>query len=137
MILTKKAFNDGLVRPYIVKKEGKKQPEGNFSIYYYSKQVNDDSFMYSQLRFSGKVAWFRNRKLATDYARYRLALDPIKTKFGIAKVKIHIPETTHIGPLPYKHKGKLVFPVGTITGAWTFHEIRLAVERGAKIKTII
>ena len=76
MILTKKAFNDGLVRPYIVKKEGHKQPEGNFSIYYYSKQVDDDSFMYSQLRFSGKVAWFRNRKLATDYARYRLALDP-------------------------------------------------------------
>ena len=81
MILTKKAFNDGLVRPYIIKKDGtQKRSEGNFSIYYYSKQVDDDSFMYSQLRFSGKVAWFRNRKLATDYARYRLALDPITTK---------------------------------------------------------
>jgi len=78
MILTTKAFNDGAILPYIVKKEGKKQSEGNFSIYLYSKQVDVDSFKYSVLKFDGEVAWFRNRKLATDYARYRLALDPIK-----------------------------------------------------------
>lgn len=34
----------------------------------------------------------------------------------------------YFGYLPYKHKGKLLFPTGTFTGTWCFPEIRLALS---------
>lgn len=56
-------------------------------------------------------------------------------EFGLAHVKIHVPEHNHIGPLPHKDEnGRLIFPVGTFSGWWTLHEIRHAIDsRGAKV----
>jgi len=56
----------------------------------------------------------------------------IDTTFGISEVTIKIPESLHIGPLPYR-TDKLIYPVGTIRGTWTNHEIRNALEYGCEI----
>lgn len=56
----------------------------------------------------------------------------IDTTFGVSKVTIQIPKSLYVGPLPYRDD-KLIYPVGTITGTWTNHEIRHALDRGCKI----
>lgn len=56
-------------------------------------------------------------------------------EFGLSEVTIHIPEDNYIPPLPYRDKnGRLIFPVGTIRGTWTNHEIHNAIKlHGAKV----
>lgn len=39
----------------------------------------------------------------------------------------------YFGCLPYRDKGLLIFPTGTLTGTWTFPEIRNALKYGCKI----
>lgn len=48
---------------------------------------------------------------------------------GCAKVTIEHKQNW-IGLLPYKKKGKLIFPVGTFTGTWNFNELRYAINTG-------
>lgn len=55
---------------------------------------------------------------------------------GFAEIEIHIPENIHIPPLPVRHANKLLFPVGNLSGVWTFPEIKNAVKYGGKIKKI-
>ena len=40
-LLSKDSFNKGQVLPYIINKEFKKNPEGNFAIYFFNKVVID------------------------------------------------------------------------------------------------
>jgi hypothetical protein len=78
MLLSNKAFNDNKVLPFIVKKEGKKMPQGNFALYLFSRIVmtkEGKKYRYLPLRFEGELAMFRKRSDAEQYARYRLALD--------------------------------------------------------------
>ncbi len=73
------AFNDNKVLPYFVKKDkGEDVKEGIFTLYLYSSAGQSDSkvyYNYRQLRFDKRAARFKTRKLANDYARYRLGLD--------------------------------------------------------------
>lgn len=55
---------------------------------------------------------------------------------GFLKCDIDVPNTLFIPPLPVKRKGKLIFPVGHLSGTWTFDEIKLALEMGCKINKI-
>ena len=78
MLLSKASFSDQKVLPFIVKKEGKKLSEGNYSLHLFSRTVitkEGKKYRYLPLRFEGELAMFRKRKDAEDYARYRLALD--------------------------------------------------------------
>lgn len=54
-------------------------------------------------------------------------------KFGVGKFKILVPHTLHIPPLPYRVGGRLLFPTGELEGAWTYHEVRAAVEAGCRV----
>jgi hypothetical protein len=55
---------------------------------------------------------------------------------GTAKVKLFHVEH-FFGYLPYRHKGKLLFPVGTFTGWYNFNELRFAISQGVvKIKKV-
>ncbi|MFD9950934.1 DNA polymerase, partial [Nonomuraea sp. NPDC059022] len=55
---------------------------------------------------------------------------------GFLECDIHIPTTLHIPPLPHRMYKKLCFPVGNLSGIWTFEEIELALEMGCKKKKI-
>lgn len=55
---------------------------------------------------------------------------------GFLECDIHIPTDLHIPPLPHRMHQKLCFPVGNLSGVWTFEEIELALEMGAKIHKI-
>lgn len=60
--------------------------------------------------------------------------------FGIAGCKIKVPED-FIMPLPCRSEGpdgedRVIYPYGMLKGIWTFHELRNAVEHGAKIQKI-
>lgn len=55
-------------------------------------------------------------------------------EYGVGRFDVECPEDLHIPILPIKHEGKLVFPTGKFSGAWTFHEIRYAESYGYKVK---
>ena len=61
----------------------------------------------------------------------------IKDKFGIVLATVEVPKM-RIPPLPYKHpkSGKLIFPHGCWTAAYTTHELNMALKYGVKIKHI-
>jgi len=82
-LLSKSAFNKGQVLPFIINKEFKKNPEGNYAIYFYSKQVlvkdetsgkHEKKFRFIRLNYEGQPALFNRRKDAIEAARYRLGL---------------------------------------------------------------
>jgi len=78
MLLSKQAFNDQQVLPFIVKKEKEYTEEGIYSVHLFSRIVmtkEGKKYRYLPLRFEGEEARFKKRKDAEDYARYRLALD--------------------------------------------------------------
>jgi hypothetical protein len=54
---------------------------------------------------------------------------------GVSEITIDVPNC-YIPPLPYRHAGKLFFPVGTLKGYWTHVEIRKALQLGCKLLEI-
>lgn len=56
---------------------------------------------------------------------------------GIADVTVHVPNR-YYPPLPYFHPElkKLLFPVGTFRGVYTFEELKMAQEFGATIEEV-
>lgn len=55
---------------------------------------------------------------------------------GFAEANVFVPDHLNIPPLPKRHMGKLIFPVGNISGVWTFPELELALKYGCKIKDV-
>jgi hypothetical protein len=55
---------------------------------------------------------------------------------GFLKCDMYIPDNLNIPPLPLKRMKKLIFPVGNVTGIWSFPEIKLALDMGCKIKKV-
>lgn len=49
---------------------------------------------------------------------------------GMAEITVKHKDT-YFGYLPYRHKNKLCFPIGTFTGKWNLNEIRFALENKA------
>ncbi len=94
------------------------------SLYPYVMKVNEFPTGYYDLYDGNKARtiyymWKRNRKGA-----------------GMAWVNIHVPEDMHIPPLPVRHDKKLIFPVGKLSGVWTFQEIEMAERYGCKVEKI-
>ena len=79
MLLTKTAFQDAILPPFIVQKYKQNHSEGNFIIHLFSKVVIDKDYVkkyqYLPLRFDGQYARFKRRNDAVDYARQILGLD--------------------------------------------------------------
>lgn len=66
--------------------------------------------------------------------KYIYTQNPDFTKFGIVKAKVKAPKNLEIPYLPYKNRdGKLLFPLGTFTGHWTYFEINEAKRLGYEI----
>lgn len=51
---------------------------------------------------------------------------------GFCEVDVWVPPSLNIPPLPLT-KGKLIFPVGKLTGTWEWSELQLALEVGCEI----
>ena len=71
----------------------------------------------------------KNAKRTYDFWKRR------KIGGGFLRVDIYVPEM-FIPPLPYRGMNKLLFPVGNLSGVWTFEEIRKAEELGCQIQKI-
>jgi len=54
--------------------------------------------------------------------------------FGFLEISLYIPIELGIGPLPIRHKGKLLFPVGEIYGVFFSEEVKFALQLGAVIR---
>lgn len=52
---------------------------------------------------------------------------------GFCECDVFVPYDTHIPVLPVKVDEKLIFPTGHLSGVWTYPELMLAVECGARI----
>lgn len=53
----------------------------------------------------------------------------------LAEAVVKVPDML-IGPLPYRHEGRLIFPIGEFKGWWDMVELRNAVKLGVDIKLI-
>ena len=52
---------------------------------------------------------------------------------GIVEATVEIPEDCYVPPLPVRHEGKLVFPVGRFSGCWDASELELLPQVGGRI----
>jgi hypothetical protein len=57
------------------------------------------------------------------------------TQEGMADCQLEVPEHLWAAPLPMKGE-KLTFPVGRLTGRWTYNELRQALNVGCKINRV-
>ena len=65
---------------------------------------------------------------------YRFTKTPDFTKEGIVYARVKAPKKIEIPYLPYRSRdGKLLFPLGTFSGHWTYFEIREAKKLGYEI----
>ena len=51
----------------------------------------------------------------------------------LAEAVVKVPKDSLIGPLPYRHKGHLVFPVGEFKGWWDMRELKFSTSLGCDI----
>lgn len=74
-------------------------------------------------------------KRGASWADYPGPNPPVKRAgfLGFCECDVYVPEGTHIPVLPVKLDEKLIFPTGNISGVWTYPELMLAVECGARI----
>ena len=55
---------------------------------------------------------------------------------GIIEASVSLPDTCKIPPLPVRHNGKLVFPVGKFRGVWDAEELLCVVRAGGTVEKI-
>lgn len=55
---------------------------------------------------------------------------------GFIKCEVEIPPSEYLPPLPYRHKGKLLFPVGRFSGTWTSEELLTLSKVNGRITEI-
>ena len=60
-------------------------------------------------------------------------IKPDIDKGALAEATVKIPKDWYIGPLPYKYKGRLIFPTGEVTNWWDTRELRNAAKLGVDI----
>ena len=53
---------------------------------------------------------------------------------GFLEGKVYVPESLYIPPLPYRARGKLMFPTGKLQGVWCFAELEQAERMGCIIE---
>lgn len=72
--------------------------------------------------------------MLNDFPEYLMEDPRFEKAKGMAEVTISIPSDLFVAPLPYRaESGQLLYPVGVITGVWTYDEIRFAERLGAKV----
>jgi hypothetical protein len=55
---------------------------------------------------------------------------------GFVDATVTVPESCYLPPLPYRHKGKLIFPCGTFRGTWEASELSLLFRIGGTVREV-
>lgn len=72
----------------------------------------------------GRVAYFKGSANLERLAKHRI---------GFVHCDVQIPTSCYLPPLPYRHEGKLIFPVGRFTGTWDWTELASLKRVGGRI----
>jgi hypothetical protein len=59
---------------------------------------------------------------------------PVMERGTLAEATVEVPKDWKIGPLPYKRRGHLIFPVGTFSSWWDMYDLRNAEALGVTVK---
>ena len=94
--------------------------EYNKKLYYY-----DINSMYP-------FCMMHNKFPNPDKLKYSRDISIINTNEGCAELTVKSPDMKY-PLLPYRHNGKLTFPIGEFKGTWNFPEIRKALDVGYEI----
>lgn len=60
-------------------------------------------------------------------------LSNARNMIGIVECDVEIPDDCYLPPLPFKQKGKLIFPTGRLSGTWDTAELALLSRVGGRI----
>jgi len=72
--------------------------------------------------------------MMADFPEYMMEDSKLEKDQGMAEVTIAIPKNMYVAPLVWRTPtGALWYPVGVISGVWTYNEIRFAEKLGAKV----
>lgn len=94
-------------------------------------------YPYVMENFEYPMGWFTEVEGPEAMARWNMIQKkPDKYKAAIVACTVEVPKKEKYPCLPVKVEGKLIFPVGKVTGTWTLPEIRYALSRGAKMVTV-
>ena len=91
----------------------------------------DINGMYVDIMVREKIPNPSKSRYITDSAEIQALFD--SGEFLTMDVSVKVPDC-HIGLLPYRDAGKLIFPIGTWRGSFCSIELQAAVEYGAKIE---
>lgn len=113
-------------------------------LYYYDLNSSYPASMQGMMP-AGEATWWEGKppdrflpkmKRGHSWAEFPGKNPPLSRvgMLGFCECDVHVPEDTHIPVLPVKtEEGKLIFPTGNLSGVWTYPELMLAVECGARI----
>lgn len=91
----------------------------------------DFNSMYpSEMREPMPTQLAKDVKGAIDIERYS------RHYIGFVEADVYIPDSCTIPPLPTRYNGRLVFPVGNLSGVWSSVELALVRECGGYIRDV-
>ncbi len=102
---------------------------GRVELFY--KGTFEETVFSSDINSSYPTEMFRREYPDTSY----IETSTLAThEFGIGRFTVQVPDDCFIPPLPYHSpEGRLFFPTGTVSGCWTYAEVRFALSKGCKI----
>lgn len=99
-------------------------------------QTKGDALYYFDINSSYPAAMLE--KMPVGEATYWEGKPPdrfLRERIGFLEVDVEVPEDTYLPVLPIRApSGKLIFPVGRLTGVWSWEELREAITHGAEVK---
>ena len=101
---------------------------------FHTKPVEGDSWYFD---FNSLYPSVMKDQLYPILSNYYYTKKPDFKLEGIVYAKVEAPKDLDIPYLPFRtEEGKLIFPVGTFKGCWTYYELRRAKEIGYRIRKI-
>lgn len=148
-------------RDYIANLNGKIGATSGSSAVSVWRAMTDDEFMFGPIDtpwlrkgyYGGRTEIFRKRS-AGDIIGYDVNSmypfcmlnsfpeslqqdDHMLKQKGMAEITVSIPKSLYVAPLVYRStEGRLVYPVGTVRGVWSYDEIRYAEDCGCRVHKV-
>ena len=103
----------------------------------YQERFDAQDKLLNYADFNSMYAWAMLGPMPVKLARKPNDLmNPPEDLLGFIRCTVRVPLDCYLPPLPYRQDGKLIFPVGTFSGAWTTAELALLPEVGGEVLNI-